>query len=186
MNCWPPCIPPHCSSSVCLLPLSSPPLQSLTEFQAVLDAQDKQAVPIKQQQALDYVGAVEEAMVGAFPFTVPADYANLPQLRGGGGGGGGVVGGGGGEVLLGCILGLVAGTRTAEPATCMHLVPRCSSGATAANLPPARLQPCRGPLLQGRATVEMSIAFTDVRDNGDKGGKMTMVLDGYNAPVRWV
>jgi hypothetical protein len=50
----------------------------------VLDAQDKQAVPIKQQQALDYVGAVEEAMVGAFPFTVPADYANLPQLKVGG------------------------------------------------------------------------------------------------------
>jgi hypothetical protein len=57
----------------------------------VLDAQDKQAVPIKQQQALDYVGAVEEAMVGAFPFTVPADYANLPQLKVGGRGGPSIV-----------------------------------------------------------------------------------------------
>ena len=63
----------------------------------MLDAQDKQAVPIKQQAALDYVGAVEEAMVGAFPFTVPADYANLPQLKVGGS-----VGGAG--VCVGCFL----------------------------------------------------------------------------------
>lgn len=47
----------------------------------MLDAQDKQAVPLVQQQCLDYVGAVEEAMVGAFPFEVPKEYADLPQLK---------------------------------------------------------------------------------------------------------
>lgn len=40
--------------------------------------------------------------------------------------------------------------------------------------------------VQGRATVEMDIKFTDGRENNATGGKMTMVLDGYNAPVRWV
>ena len=33
------------------------------------------------------VGNVEEAMVGGFPFDVPAEYANLPQLKVRGGGG---------------------------------------------------------------------------------------------------
>ncbi|EFN59625.1 hypothetical protein CHLNCDRAFT_33486 [Chlorella variabilis] len=90
--------------------------QSLSDFQGVLDAQDKQAVPLVQQQCLDYVGAVEEAMVGAFPFEVPKEYADLPQLK-------------------------------------------------------------------GRATVEMKFKFTDARENNATGGTMTMVLDGYNAPV---
>ncbi|PSC68158.1 Peptidyl-prolyl cis-trans chloroplastic [Micractinium conductrix] len=89
---------------------------ALSEFQAVLDAQDKQAVPLKQQAALDYVGAVEEAMVKGFPFEVPQEYASLPQLK-------------------------------------------------------------------GRATVEMNFKFADARENNSTGGKMTIVLDGYNAPV---
>lgn len=40
-----------------------------------------QAVPELQQAALAAVGSVEEAMVGAFPFEVPAEYSNLPQLK---------------------------------------------------------------------------------------------------------
>ena len=35
----------------------------------------------KQQAALTAVGAIEEAMVKGFPFTVPAAYDNLPQLK---------------------------------------------------------------------------------------------------------
>ena len=41
-------------------------------------------------------------------------------------------------------------------------------------------------LPQGRATVEMEIRFAEPRDNNSTGGKMVMVLDGYNAPIRWV
>lgn len=47
----------------------------------MLDAQDKQEVPLVQQRCLDYVGQVEEAMVKGFPFDVPPEYANLPQLK---------------------------------------------------------------------------------------------------------
>ena len=53
----------------------------LVEFKALIDAEDKQEVPIKQQEVLNFVGAVEEAMVKGFPFEVPAAYANLPQLK---------------------------------------------------------------------------------------------------------
>jgi cyclophilin family peptidyl-prolyl cis-trans isomerase len=54
----------------------------LTEFQALIDAQDKQEVPIKQQELLGYVSTIEESMVKGFPFEVPKQYANLPQLKG--------------------------------------------------------------------------------------------------------
>lgn len=54
----------------------------LNEFRALIDAEDKQEVPIKQQQVLSYVGDIEQAMVNGFPFEVPAEYANLPQLKG--------------------------------------------------------------------------------------------------------
>ncbi len=37
-------------------------------------------VPIKQREALSYVSTIEESMVKAFPFTVPSEYDNLPQL----------------------------------------------------------------------------------------------------------
>ncbi|EIE24466.1 cyclophilin-like protein [Coccomyxa subellipsoidea C-169] len=56
--------------------------KSLDEFTALLDAKDKQEIPIKQQEALGFVGQVEEAMVKGFPYEVPAQYANLPQLKG--------------------------------------------------------------------------------------------------------
>jgi len=88
----------------------------LKEFQALTDAQDKQEVPIKQQELLNYVGDIEEAMVKGFPFDVPSKYSNLPQLK-------------------------------------------------------------------GRATVEMKIKFTDPREDNSTGGTMTIVADGYNAPL---
>ena len=55
--------------------------RSLDEFQALLEEKDKQEVPIKQQEALGYVGAVEEAMVKGFPYEVPKQYSSLPQLK---------------------------------------------------------------------------------------------------------
>lgn len=54
----------------------------LTEFQALIDAQDKQNVPIKQQEVLSFVSIIEESMVKGFPFEIPSEYANLPQLKG--------------------------------------------------------------------------------------------------------
>ena len=38
-------------------------------------------MPIKQRDALAFVGQVEEAMVGKFPYEVPADYADRPLLK---------------------------------------------------------------------------------------------------------
>lgn len=54
----------------------------LNEFRTLIDAEDKQEVPIKQQEVLSYVGAIEQAMVNGFPFEVPSEYSNLPQLKG--------------------------------------------------------------------------------------------------------
>lgn len=42
-------------------------------------------MPIKQREALTFVSTIEESMVKGFPFTIPAEYANLPQLLVGGG-----------------------------------------------------------------------------------------------------
>lgn len=54
--------------------------EALTEFQAIVEAKDKQAVPLKQREALSYVGNIEEAMVKGFPFQVPKEYADRPLL----------------------------------------------------------------------------------------------------------
>ena len=59
----------------------------LSEFNSILQADDKQAVPLKAQQALAIVGKIEADMVKGFPFKVPDKYANLPQLLVGGPGG---------------------------------------------------------------------------------------------------
>lgn len=56
--------------------------RTLTEFMALIDAGDKQAVPLKQREALTYVGQLEEDMVKAFPFEVPKEYADKPLLLG--------------------------------------------------------------------------------------------------------
>ena len=56
--------------------------QTLQDFQVVVANKDKQEVPLKQQEALNYVSAIEEAMVDGFPFAVPAPYDTLPLLKG--------------------------------------------------------------------------------------------------------
>jgi hypothetical protein len=38
-------------------------------------------VPIKQRECLEYLGAVEEAMVAGLDFDVPKEYANRPLLK---------------------------------------------------------------------------------------------------------
>jgi peptidylprolyl isomerase len=55
---------------------------TLAEIRAAVEAQDKGTVWIKRGEFLDEVGQLEELMVTGFPFEVPADYANLPQLKG--------------------------------------------------------------------------------------------------------
>lgn len=47
-----------------------------------VDAQDKDAIWTKRGELLDLIGALEEDMVQGFPFEVPAEYSNLPQLKG--------------------------------------------------------------------------------------------------------
>ena len=54
----------------------------LQDFLVVVQNKDRQEVPVAQQRLLGLVGNVEEDMVGAFPFEVPAEYDALPQLRG--------------------------------------------------------------------------------------------------------
>lgn len=47
-----------------------------------VDANDKAAVWAQRGQLLDLVGALEELMVAKFPYEIPAEYSNLPQLKG--------------------------------------------------------------------------------------------------------
>jgi peptidylprolyl isomerase len=47
-----------------------------------VEANDKEAVWTKRSELLDIVGELEELMVDKFPFEVPAEYSNLPQLKG--------------------------------------------------------------------------------------------------------
>jgi peptidylprolyl isomerase len=54
-------------------------LPSLTE---AVTAKDKAKVQAARRTLLDQVGAIEELTVGDFPFEVPAEYSNLPQLKG--------------------------------------------------------------------------------------------------------
>ena len=47
-----------------------------------VEANDKEAVWTQRSELLDIVGELEELMVDKFPFEVPAEYSNLPQLKG--------------------------------------------------------------------------------------------------------
>jgi peptidylprolyl isomerase len=61
----------------------------LTEIQASVDAlvvsveaKDKPQVQIERAEALAKIGSLEASMITGFPYTVPAEYSNLPQLQG--------------------------------------------------------------------------------------------------------
>ena len=54
----------------------------VTELQEAVEAKDKDKVSELRMIALSHVGALEELMVQGFPYEVPEEYANLPQLKG--------------------------------------------------------------------------------------------------------
>lgn len=54
----------------------------LDEIKLVADTGNKEAIRTQRSIALDTIGAIEELMIAKFPFEIPADYANLPQLKG--------------------------------------------------------------------------------------------------------
>ncbi|BAZ43498.1 peptidyl-prolyl cis-trans isomerase [Chondrocystis sp. NIES-4102] len=54
-------------------------IQKLT---TVVEAKDKEVVYESRQELLTLVGDLEQLMVVGFPFEVPAEYSNLPQLLG--------------------------------------------------------------------------------------------------------
>jgi peptidylprolyl isomerase len=52
------------------------------EMKEFADDKDREALYIKRRELLDLVTELEESMVVGFPYEVPAEYANLPQLLG--------------------------------------------------------------------------------------------------------
>ena len=52
------------------------------ELQELVKAQDKGEVAEKRLELLEQVGQLEALMVKGFPFAIPEEYANLPQLLG--------------------------------------------------------------------------------------------------------
>ena len=46
------------------------------------EAKDKPQVQAERAEALAHIGTLEASMVTGFPYTVPAEYSNLPQLQG--------------------------------------------------------------------------------------------------------
>ncbi|MBD2119588.1 peptidylprolyl isomerase [Trichocoleus sp. FACHB-262] len=56
--------------------------QEAVDLQAAAESKDKEQIRQKQAELLNHVSELEEAMVQEFPFEVPAEYSNLPQLKG--------------------------------------------------------------------------------------------------------
>ena len=61
-------------------------LDSLTDgiepLKTAAENKDKEGVWTERKRLLDQVGEVEELMVDGYPFEVPSEYDNLPQLKG--------------------------------------------------------------------------------------------------------
>ncbi len=55
---------------------------ALVPLQEAIAIKDRNSVKAISEKALDYIGLVESDFIKAFPFEVPAQYANLPQLKG--------------------------------------------------------------------------------------------------------
>ncbi|MFB2934843.1 peptidylprolyl isomerase [Aerosakkonemataceae cyanobacterium BLCC-F154] len=56
--------------------------ESLDSLKAAAEAKSKPELLDQSSNVLNLVGELEEYMVGEFPFEVPAQYSNLPQLKG--------------------------------------------------------------------------------------------------------
>ena len=54
----------------------------LEPIRAAVEAEDKEDVWTQRKLMLDQVGEIEELMVKGYPFEVPEEYADLPQLKG--------------------------------------------------------------------------------------------------------
>ena len=55
---------------------------ALVPLQESITAKDRNSVKPLSEKALDYIAVIESNLVKTFPFTVPAKYATLPQLKG--------------------------------------------------------------------------------------------------------
>ncbi len=55
---------------------------SITDLRQAVDAKDKENTWQGRAKVLNLVGQLEELMVQGFPYEVPAEYSNLPQLKG--------------------------------------------------------------------------------------------------------
>lgn len=56
--------------------------KQITELQEIASTKDKEKVWEKRREILDQITELEKLMVQGFPFEVPEDYSNLPQLKG--------------------------------------------------------------------------------------------------------
>ncbi|TVQ63292.1 MAG: peptidylprolyl isomerase [Spirulina sp. DLM2.Bin59] len=56
--------------------------QDIEQLRAAVEMKDKETVWNLRRQALAHISEIEALMVDEFPFTIPAEYANLPQLKG--------------------------------------------------------------------------------------------------------
>lgn len=56
--------------------------QEISTIREAVDARDKENIWLERGKLLDKVGDIEEMMVQEFPFEVPAEYSDLPQLKG--------------------------------------------------------------------------------------------------------
>lgn len=54
----------------------------IPDLRAALEAQDKEEISKERSKLLDKVGQLENTMVQKFPFEIPTQYSNLPQLKG--------------------------------------------------------------------------------------------------------
>ncbi|MBR8829167.1 MAG: peptidylprolyl isomerase [Gomphosphaeria aponina SAG 52.96 = DSM 107014] len=54
----------------------------INELKEAVEVQDKEQVYLKRRELLNLITDIEELMVKEFPFAVPKEYANLPQLLG--------------------------------------------------------------------------------------------------------
>lgn len=54
----------------------------IADLRSAVDAKDKEAIWQGRARVLDLVSQIEDSMVQGFPYEVPAEYSNLPQLKG--------------------------------------------------------------------------------------------------------
>ena len=55
---------------------------SLVPLQEAIEIKDRNSIKALSEKALDYIGLIESDLVASFPYEVPAQYAQLPQLKG--------------------------------------------------------------------------------------------------------